>query len=386
MKYRTAKGTPGLAANRRGNVLVLAAFMMIVMMAMLAFSVDIGYVYTVRTELQRTADAAALAGAWELIAEDERVLGASLDEAKTEARVYASSFAGLNHVANGAPALAFEDVTIGYRADIYDRNEPINAFSPDANIVQVRVRKDSATNGRVPFFFARALGFTDVGMEAQATAALLTSFSGFRPPSDGSNLEILPFALDDVTWCDLKNGHIKTDDWCWDKESGQVTPGPDGICEVNLYPQGNGPPGNRGTVDIGGPDNSTLDISRQITDGIAPQDLEYHGGSLEFNDQGIISLNGDTGISAGFKDELVSIRGEPRIIPIFEQISGNGNNAMYTIVELVGIRIMEVKLTGKMNKKCLMIQPCTVQMKGGIPGDPGEQKTTFLVSPVALIR
>lgn len=49
--------------KRQGTVLVMAAFMMIVMMALLALSVDLGYMTTVNTELKRATDSAALAGA-----------------------------------------------------------------------------------------------------------------------------------------------------------------------------------------------------------------------------------------------------------------------------------------------------------------------------------
>ena len=58
----------GLAAQ--GNVLVLTCFLMIVMIAFIALTVDVGYLYTVRNELQRSADAAAIAATWELVAED----------------------------------------------------------------------------------------------------------------------------------------------------------------------------------------------------------------------------------------------------------------------------------------------------------------------------
>ena len=70
------------------------------------------------------------------------------------------------------------------------------------------------------------------------------------------------------------------------------------------------------------------------------------GGSLQFNASGVLHLNGDTGISAGVKDELASIIGQPRIIPIFSSVVGPGNNADYTIVKFVGVRILAVKLTG----------------------------------------
>ena len=53
---------PGNRKRRAGNILVFSVLMMVVMCGVLAFAVDLGYLYTLRTELQRSADAAALAG------------------------------------------------------------------------------------------------------------------------------------------------------------------------------------------------------------------------------------------------------------------------------------------------------------------------------------
>lgn len=66
--------------RRRGAALVLAAALMIVAMAMLAFCVDLGYIITVRSEMKRATDAAALAGA--------AVLVDSQQEAELEAFEY----------------------------------------------------------------------------------------------------------------------------------------------------------------------------------------------------------------------------------------------------------------------------------------------------------
>jgi hypothetical protein len=179
-----------------------------------------------------------------------------------------------------------------------------------------------------------------------------------------------------------------TDSWKYNSETEGVTSGTDGIKEINLYPQGTGSPGNRGTIDIGGANNSTSDISRQIRDGISPddmQDFDDDGRTLVFNAQGKLWLNGDTGISAGVKDDLLAIRGEPRIIPIFRTVSGNGNNAEYTIVCFAGVRIMEVKLTGKMSDKKVMIQPCKIVAKGAVPG-PATTTSYFIYSPPWLVR
>ena len=49
--------------DRRGAIVVLTAVLMIMMMGMLAFSIDVGYMLTAQTDLQRAVDAGALAGA-----------------------------------------------------------------------------------------------------------------------------------------------------------------------------------------------------------------------------------------------------------------------------------------------------------------------------------
>jgi len=370
---------------RKGNILVLTAFMMVLLFGLLAFAVDLGYLHVARTELQRSADAAAMAAAWELIDEDALFGYGDAENTAEAARATAAAYALLNRVTTQSPWLAQQDVLVGYLANPFD---PAQEFVLDSgnppNAVQVRVRKTADQNGAVPLFFARALGTADCSLEAQATAALLANLGGFGSRADGGNLEILPFALDLDTWQDLLDG-LGTDDWTWDTELAEIRSGPDGILEVNLFPQGTGSPGNRGTVDIGSNNNSTADIARQIVEGISPADLEYHGGKLEFDENGELDLNGDTGISAGVKDELASIKGQPRIIPIFSQVTGPGNNAMYTIVAFAGIRIMDVKLTGNMSGKRVIIQPAVIVAHGGIPA-PGDQTSYFVYSPVWLVR
>jgi Flp pilus assembly protein TadG len=378
----------GMHRDRRGNVLVMTCLLMVGMIAFVALAVDVGYLYTVRNELQRTADASAIAAAWELVENDTMDSDFCVDDLHTNARSTAAQFAALNKVGNSEPGLGTDDVFVGYMANPQDPADPLVTAQPGVlpNAVQVRVRRTDEQNGEVSLFFARALGFDKQSMKAQATAALVQGFSGFHAPGDGSNLDFLPFALDVDTWNALTQGG-GSDNWRYDKESKCVFAGCDGINEVNLYPQGTGSPGNRGTVDIGGANNSTSDLSRQIREGISAEDmadLASSGRSLEFT-EGKLTLNGDTGISAGVKDDLVHIKGEPRIIPIFESCIGPGNNAEYTIVKFVGVRVMDVKLTGSMSSKRVIIQPCNIVAKGGIPA-PGATTTEHVYSPVWLVR
>jgi len=374
--------------NRSGNLLVLSAFLMAALCGLLAFAVDMGYLHVIRSELQATADAAAMAAAWDLI--DEGVLSGAADPygAIDECRLRADRYADLHTVGGVAPTLSYEDVEVG---QISDPSNPYATMSFDDpsrfNAVRVRVKRNDDLNGEIALFFARVLGFGSSAQEAEATALFLANLSGFTIPSSGRNLNLMPFALDMETWNALVARTTGEDNFSYDSATGTVSSGSDGILEVNLFPQDTGSPGNRGTVDIGNNNNAVPDIRRQILYGISPEDLEQHGGSLEFDENGQFFLNGDTGISAGVKGQLEQVVGLPRIILLFTEVVGNGDNTTYTIEGFAGVRIVEVSLTGSSKTaKRVMIQPADVQAEGMIvPSDP-TQKSYFVYSSVYLIR
>src|SRR5262249_2946690 len=93
------------SVRRKGNVVVMTAFLMIGLIAFVALAVDIGYLYTVRNELQRSADAAAIAATWELIDKDNKPGSQTAEGLATNARTKAVQFASLNKVGNEAPGL-----------------------------------------------------------------------------------------------------------------------------------------------------------------------------------------------------------------------------------------------------------------------------------------
>jgi hypothetical protein len=376
------------AKRRRGAAIILAAFLMGVLVSMLALSIDIGYIAASKAEARRTADAAALAGAWQMV--DTAAQSGNTSTLLEGVNEAAKSMASLNLVCNAAPSLSIEgqetDITIGYLSSL----ESSATLSTESNnpyrAVRARVRKNEASNGQVPLFFARFFGQTGRDMIVESTAATAMQIKGFNSPASGAaNLNLLPFALDEQTWTALLNG-TGSDNYEFTSSNSSVTGGTDGIKEVNLYPQGTGSPGNRGTVDIGSSNNSTADLSRQITDGISAHDLYGLGKPLVLNDNGSMTLNGDTGISAGVKDELASIIGQTRIIPVFSSVTGNGNNANYTIMRWVGVRIMAVKLTGAMSSKYLIVQPASVIARNVVVGDSTRTWSDSIYSPVVLVK
>lgn len=390
--------------RRRGAVLVLTAVLLVVLLGITALAVDYGYLLLTRAELQSAADAAALAGAGRLL--DDSLLSdqGSMSETIYHARTRAVQYAQLNAAAmqpvlidrNDANA-PDGDVVVGYLGDPSDLDEPMSFSDADQfNTVKVTVRRGTATGNPVTLFFAPLLGVATADLSASASATLHKGIKGFSAPAGGPNAMILPFAMSEESWNELIQFGGGSDSYAFDPETGSVSPGSDDIREVILYPldlfdggsgggQNGEPCGNFGTVDIGNPDNSTADIARQIVYGINADDMSYVGGSIEFGPDGVLHLNGDTGISAGFKDELASIIGQTRSIPVFRSVSDPGNNADYEIVAFVGIRMLYVKLTGGPSQRRVVVQPAWVSDPTGI-GDPTSEHSTFLVRPVLLSR
>jgi Flp pilus assembly protein TadG len=384
--------------DRRGNVIVLTAFFMTVMVAFVALGVDLGFLQNARVELQTSADSSAMAAAAELTYYDEslmtqealpQVIADYLDSARDRAVQYAA----LNEVCQSAPVVDPNtsnshsgDVVIGYLAHGSDPQGQLDTTdSQKYNAVQIRVRRVSSQNGEVPMFFGKTLGLSSVATEAIATAVIEKNVKGFRTPDDNETINVLPIAIDRETWNNLINSGTGNDNWRWDESTNTVVLGADNIKEVNLFPQGSGWARKRGMVDIGS-SSTTADLKRQIVQGINRQDMLDLGKALEFDGSGNLTLNGDMGISSGVFDELVSIIGKTRVIPIFDSVSGTGHNCTYTIVQWAGVRILDMKLVGSSSSKRLTVQPASVVSKYASPNPDSTPTSWFVYTPPKLVR
>ena len=143
--------------RRRGVIAVLAAVLCVIMLGMIVFAVDIGYLSLARTQLQAAADSAALAGA-----------AVSYKDRATVQQV-AQTFAGYNYVAGRPVQLNTSDIEFG-TWDVASRT-----FTPSSSVssaLRVTVRTDAGSGGATPLFFARIFGTTSQQQSASAIATV----------------------------------------------------------------------------------------------------------------------------------------------------------------------------------------------------------------------
>jgi hypothetical protein len=300
-----------------------------------------------------------------------------------------------------------------------------------ADSVRVTVRRQTASqdggNGSVRLFFAPALGIRESQVSAMAVASMRAAYS-FRPPNKtaGERSSLLPFALDHRIWTlltmatppklhDVKKlfPELKTeeanqvldhllDDFAYDPNkapvgdnySGRVKIGGDGLREFSVFPMGHGnklalgmTPGNFGTIDLGQGSNSTDELGKQIRYGPTPEALKLLMERQRPPQQDVLTVpfrtGGDTGVSAGIKDDVLAITGQPRTLPLYDVIAGPGNNAVYNVVAFAGVTIVDSDFRG--SNKSVRIQPCVVVDDTAVAND-APTATSFVFGPVQLAQ
>ena len=272
------------ANHRLGAVIVVAAFLMVGILAFAAFSIDVGYICLLKAQAQNAADSAALAGGQVLVSEDR--LRGYFDDVYAEARTISGQYGNLHKVGPHTSLLQpSDDVVIG-RLETPDANM---SFSDPAtyNALVVTIKATKARNHNAPLFFAAVLGFKDVDVTATATVAYADRIAGFKTTPEHPTTTLLPITLQIESW-KSQLASKSSDVWTYN-EDGSVTPGPDGIPEIRLYPISSGS-GNWGTVDIGNNNNSTSDLERQIREGVNQTDLAPYGGKFTINTSNRMSI------------------------------------------------------------------------------------------------
>ena len=145
--------------SRRGAIAPLSAFLMIFLLAMVAFAVDVGNICRVQTQTQAVADAAALAGARGLTVSSSQVQSLAIACAK------------LNKANGQTVVLQNSDVVLGtWNPTSRTFTAASGTAQSQGNACQVTVSLTSARGDAVPTFLANFLGVQSVNVTSSAIA------------------------------------------------------------------------------------------------------------------------------------------------------------------------------------------------------------------------
>jgi hypothetical protein len=152
--------------NRRAAVIVWTVVSTTVILGFSALAVDMGYTYHVQTELQRTADAAAMAAASQMADVNNLSDQGILDIAR--------EYAQKNKTGGIEPTIDESDIVLGRSVQDGDGKTTFIEGQQPYDAVKVTVRlTHGSPNGPVPLFFGKALGKPDVDLSASAIAMLV---------------------------------------------------------------------------------------------------------------------------------------------------------------------------------------------------------------------
>jgi hypothetical protein len=271
------------ARDTRGQAAVLTILFLTVLLGMAALSLDVGSWYRAKRQLQATADAAALAGAQ------------ALPESTDDARFWAKDYATRNGGVLGDAGITFTDGVTAHDTISVSLSAP------------------------APGFFSKLFGLAEVTVGADASA---------RTANVKAALEVAPIVVN-VDHPKLACGGVCSGDAVLDL--------------ANLHdPKTRDAAGSFGLINIDREDNGSVgsqtlaDWIRKGFDGWMYVNEDYSAvPSTKFN-------------SSWVKDALdASIaEGDVLLFPIYDKLTGPGDNAIYHIVAWVGYRVSSYEASG----------------------------------------
>lgn len=306
---------------RSGQVAPLTALMLIPLLGMIAFSADVGYLVVTRTQLQNPADAAAIAGAQQLMNPSIEYVtpgnsgrqATILSSAITSAIATAKAVAERNYAGGVSIVLLDADVDVGYTAPngTYTSTSgtlPAGAFP---NTVKVTARRDTTQNAEVNTFFGKLFGKGSVPMEARAAATNYTvTLDGPTAPP----VYVLPMTFDRLMYQQFINsGTLPNNDLLTDVNGERA---------IQLYPSIQDK-GNFGILSLNDSSNNANDIRSWIQNGLVQADVDAlsNGNLIPLTSHN--SLSWDWSGSPGFKASNVAdlnqvyIPGQSYLLPLF---------------------------------------------------------------------
>jgi Flp pilus assembly protein TadG len=311
----------GARADDGGAIAIMVALLATLLIVLAAFTTDFGLAYAQRQALATGADSAALS----IVREAQ--LQVTKNPALTCAQLVTSNSASAN-----VTALRQVNANSPYGAVLVagDVTTTLSCVGPSAGVLQAAVTVAKP----VQTVFGGLVGVSTININRQSAAALgaVNGVSGFLPIAVCTNQAqaIVANAIADVP-------------------SRSTTYRHELVSLAKVWKPGNdcgaGGSGNWGFLDCQG--NSANSIADGIQNG-CPDTITLNGTTTPPS----FTASGTPGnkLNSGQVDNaLATIMDKVRVIPVYSTVTGNGNNATYTIVGFLSAKICGTKANNKTN-------------------------------------
>ena len=404
--------TGQFCSRRRGVVAIQVGVMMVVLIGFAAMTVDVGTLYNTRGDLQRTADAAALAGASAYTTDE--MMSVRMETGGSEALTFVNNlilsrsteYASMNPTflaSSTKTKVATSDINSGY-LKLASASETMhtNPQPWEFNAVHVMVRREEGgLNGSVPLFFAPIFGKLVGESSASAVAVFDDRVTGFTPGTPGA-ANLLPFGIQQDIY-DEQRTTTGGDQWAYDDTSlaapnERVSNAPDSIREVKLYPwplsgDGSDGSGNFGFLNVGTENQGASAEANQILYGITGAEINAEIGTPEptfYGESGesvTYEITGSPGLTASHEAAISQLIGKVVGFFIYSTYTDPGANDIYTITGIRFGRVMHIDLKGNQSKPDygFFIQPVSYS-GGGLKIDPDAPSSNGQMGRLVLAR
>ncbi|OGX06377.1 MAG: hypothetical protein A3G87_01900 [Omnitrophica bacterium RIFCSPLOWO2_12_FULL_50_11] len=331
--------------GKGGTILILAGASLFAFITFFALVADFGHIFVTKAELQNVADSAALAAV------------VDIQNGLAQARQTAVSFGETHRVAGSPILIDSGDIAFGY----YDLNAeqflpgetPTNAITVNAK------RTEGSLSGPLTLFFARLFGKDTSNVQAVSIAVTESGVVGVRARGG-----LIPLAARDL---------IVDQDGDGEFDLGLT---------VDILPR-NEAPGNFWYLDFNGGSNSNDELQDWIENGY-DQDFAIPAGD-GVGVWGSVEVEGTTGIRGeSVAEAFQAILDKEVFLPVHNGVSGQGANALYNVIAILAVRIVDVNFTGSQSERYVRAELISVNSSALIthpdaPENNSLQKTRLVL-------
>ncbi len=390
------------ATDRRGSLMPAIAFALLVVGAVAALVLNRLWVDAAEVELRKAAEAAALSAAGEYLGDHLLVQQPDYDQIALQAKRRAAALSLSNTVAGQPVEISLADngrgdIYFGYQ--YYDAETGQTTFlesNSQATGVVVRTYRYQRLGNPINLFVEAAGAQPQADALVYAEASFDNVIDHFRPtyalPVPALPLAVLandPSGKRVDTWNVQITERQGADLYRFDSPSRSVVEGPDGIPEMVLHsvPLNSDPLLSNVQLLEFNNELNEQEISRQIQNGLYPNDLEQFGGVIPA--QSPISVSGSANITTPLQQSLESQIGQQKLCLLYTKQAPMTIPGWSNLVcqQVVAVRVMKV-VPETEESATVIIQPTVMTTKTAAlarfiqaDGAPGGTTATGLYQP-----